>query len=761
MQRRQGYLEGGDLRITWCVGHLVELEDPAHYDERWKRWSFETLPMLPQTFALRARAGARDQWQVVRKLLREKDVDDVVNACDAGREGELIFRYVYQLAGCKHAVKRFWVSSMTDAAIKSAWANLRSGADFDTLGDAARCRSEADWLVGLNATRAMTCLARRGADAELLSIGRVQTPTLAMIVNRDLAIESFVVESFWQVKANFEVPRDEGDPAKWTGTWFKAADKAPAAKAKSEGGAGSDVPNAERLADEATAKAIAACALGKQGTVAAAGSRTKKEPPPLLHDLTSLQRRANQRYGFSADHTLNIAQALYEKHKLITYPRTDARYLTPDQVPELADVVRAVATLGPYSAAANTILAAPINPGKRVVDASEVGDHHALLPTTRRPQSGSLSADEKRIYDLVARRLLAALSADAIFQLTELLVLMDVDEGLPEGVSSPLHFRAKGRVCTQEGWRSIDPPLTKKKSLDLPKLAQGELATAVDCKAPEGKTRPPRPHNDASLLRSMETAGRNLQDSELKRAMRSAGLGTPATRANILKTLLTRKYIERKKRDILSTRRGRALIAAVPLDELKSAELTGRWEARLANVAEGKDNREAFIADVSAHVREIVSAIDAADPPPAELVAKEAGKQIGSCPVCEKPVRDRGMVWSCDTGRSCSFVIFKKVAKRPVSKRMVVQLLTEGKTAVLKGFKSRKGKAFDAALMLKEDGTVGFSFPPRENSGGYGGHTSGPVGQPCPKCNIGSLIRGKAAFGCNRWREGCDYRQPF
>jgi len=759
--RGEGCLRGDDLVITWCVGHLVELEEPAHYDEAWKRWRLDALPMLPERFELRARKGARDQWRVVRALLRDGRFDDVVNACDAGREGELIFRYAYDLAGSTLPVLRLWLSSLTDVAIRKGWSALRPGARLDALGDAARCRSEADWLVGLNATRALTCLARRAGPTEVLSIGRVQTPTLAMIVARDREIEAFVPETFWRVTGTFAVER-EGRP-EWSAGWFQ--DRGEAERKEDE-----DAPRAERLLDQTHAEAVAAAARGRPGTVEHAERKDVRQPPPLLYDLTALQRRANQRYGFDAARTLDLAQALYEKHKLISYPRTDARFLTPDQVPELPEIVEGVGKVPVYAPFAQAILKAPIQPGKRVVDASEVGDHHAIIPTGRVPSSQRLSAGEKRVFDLVARRFLAALSPDAVLAKTALVVAVDPgDAPLPEGITAPLCFRARGRAVIEEGWRAVDPPPRRKDTL-LPRVEAGETATAEEVEVVEGRTRPPRPHNDASLLKAMETAGKDLDDAQLKRAMRSAGLGTPATRAAILQTLKHRGYIERKGRELRATERGCAVIDALPVEELKSPELTGRWEARLSAVADGKEARAAFMADVAAYTGTVVEAIAAAEPPPVAVVQPEPSEVLGECPVCGKPVTEQRAVYTCVTGRACAFVVFKKMSGRTISARMVKALLRDGRTKAVKGFRSKKkGKAFSAGLLLREDGSVGFWFPDREGSERSSGSAppaspptpATPVGQPCPRCGQGHLIAGRTAWGCDRWREGCRFTLPF
>lgn len=746
--RRDGYLEGGGLAITWCFGHMAELREPAHYDPAWKRWSLASLPMIPEAFEVQVRSGARDQFQVLERLLRS--AEDVVNACDAGREGELIFRWVYELAGARAPVQRLWVSSLTDEAIRDGWKRLRPGRDYDRLGDAARSRSEADWLVGLNATRALTCRARDAGGGELLSVGRVQTPTLAMIVERDRAIEAFVPEAFWQVKVDFEadVP---GEARRFAATWFR-----PEVKEGRPGPEGDEVSHAERLPDAATAEAILAATLHRQGRVVTADRRRTTEKPPLLYDLTSLQRRANQRYGLSADRTLQIAQALYEKHKLITYPRTDARFLTPDQVAGLPDIVRGLLPIPPYAPHAQAVLAAPIQPGKRVVNADEVGDHHAILPTGRTPNARGLDADEKRIFDLVARRFLAALSPDALFDVSKLVVHVEPGGPLPEGVAAPLAYRASGRVCRQEGWRAVDPP-KKRKEVDLPPVEVDDAVDAVDGKAPEGATRPPSPHNDASLLKGMETAGKQLDDKELARAMRGSGLGTPATRAAILNVLVQRDYVVRKGKELRATPKGFALIDAVPIDALKSPELTGRWEGRLSDVADGKGARDAFMTDVRAWVREMVDALATAPLAAAAVRPRDDAKPLGDCPACGKPVRQRGPVYSCDSGRSCPFVVFQTMAKRKISARMVKQLLTDGRTDTVKGFKSRAGKAFEAGLQWSaEEQKVRFWFDDSDRPTATAPRPAGPrVGDACPQCSQGRIIMGRERMGCSRWREGC------
>ncbi len=765
--RRDGYLEGNGLRISWCFGHMAELAPPETYDETWRRWRLDTLPMLPEAFQVQVRDGAEQQMHVLRRLLSE--AEDVVNACDAGREGELIFRYVMQAAACDKPTQRLWISSLTDAAIRQGWANLKPGVQFDPLADAARCRSEADWIVGLNATRALTCSCPDPGG--VLSVGRVQTPTLAMIVARDREIEAFVPEAFWQVKLKLQVEHD-GTKHGWTGIWFS--------KRARDSKDGQSAPRSERIDDEAFAKSLLAAAEGQVGTLQLADRKKKRERPPLLYDLTALQRRANQRYGLSAQRTLAIAQELYEKHKLITYPRTDARFLTPDQVSTLPGVVQGLQPVPPYATVAADILQRGITANKRYVDASEVGDHHAIIPTGRTPAS-SLPVDHKRIFDLVARRFLAALCEDAWFDLSTLIVEVPCAQPLSDGTTEPQPYRAKGRVCTVQGWRVIDPPPSRKGDVDLPNLPAGSDVDVVNGKVHEGATRPPRHYTDGSLLKAMETAGRQLDDAALKRAMRNCGLGTPATRAAILQTLLDRKYIRRQKKDLLSLDRGRAVIDAVAVEALKSPELTGRWEGRLADVAERRADRAGFMRDVEAYAREICDTI-ADNPPPALANPEDHGKSLGDCPVCAKPVRPRGPVFACDTGRTCAFVVFKKMAKRTISARMVKQMLENGRSDVVKGFKSRKGNDFSAAITWNEaEQKVRFAFeddePRRGPPPGLGGSPAPPgaqqieqrgpastatvqPGDRCPRCEQGTIIRGKRALGCDRWREGCGFRAP-
>ncbi len=709
--RGQGVIGSGDTRITWCVGHLAELAEPATYDKAWKSWRMDTLPMLPDRFRLKARKGVRDQYTVVRGLMRE--AGEVVNACDAGREGELIFDNVYQLSGCKAPVLRLWISSMTDAAIRAGFASLRPGAEMEPLRDAARCRSESDWLVGLNATRAMTLRARDGGgQSPLLSLGRVQTPTLAMLVQREEAIEQFVPEPFWQVKVQFEVP-----DGPWEALWTEEL----------AGGKRND-----RLKDKAAAGAILARIQDQDGLVTRVTRKKTREKPPLLYDLTTLQKEANRRFRFSAKRTLELAQSLYEEHKVLSYPRTDARHIGADQVDGLPELLRSL-QFGPYEATADDVLGRwPVKLTRRVVDDSEVSDHHAIVPTGVDPRRGNLDRDHKRIFDLVARRFLAVFLPDAVFAVAH------VDTHIGEDL-----FAARGRTCLDPGWRSIDPPKSDKrkdKEVLLPPVEQDDTPSQRSAELHEGTTKPPRRYTEASLLGAMERAGEALDDAELKRAMKRNGLGTPATRAAIIETLLSRDYAERHKRQIRPTAQGRALITALPVDELRSPTLTGQWEARLVAMSEGAESRPEFMEAIRGFTATVVEALRTATVEGTTLQAAAPvadGEVLGACPLCGEEVRGARFGWNC-TG--CSLRVPDTVAKRTVSETMGRQLLNQRRTKVVKGFKSRKGKDFAAALALDDDGKVVFEFPKPEALG------------TCPACGKPVAHRGKI-FTCESGRD--------
>ncbi len=593
--RGDGVLTGNGYVITWAIGHLVGLEEPEGIDQRWARWSMSTLPMFPREWPLRVFEQTRPQFEVVRRALSAPDVAQVVCATDAGREGELIFRFIYEAARCRKPVRRLWISSLTDGAIRDGFAKLRDQREFDGLAAAALGRSRADWLVGMNLSRAYGL----ALDAQL-SVGRVQTPTLAMLVERELAIRNFTPEDYLEVVATFS-PRAG---AKYDGVWHR------------EG----KVEHPRRLPhDGVEAKAVVARAKTGQATIASVTSKQKRLPAPLLYDLTELQRQTNRLFGFSAQHTLEVAQALYEQHKLLSYPRTDSRHLSTEVAGTLGPIVQAIAA--PYAAnlAPGTGQRAL---GRRFVDDAQVSDHHAIIPTTTNAANRSLSVDERRVYDLVCRRLLQAWHDDFVWAATE--VVTDIAS---PGVVD--HFKSHGTAIEQPGWKVLDlgairAPSEKKPAAGeesepdgvLPAgLAQGQAQTVLEAKAVQKRTRPPPRLNDATLLTAMETAGKTLDERELSDAMKENGLGTPATRANIIETLLTRGYIVRDGKSLVVTEKGLGLIAVVDA-EVKSPAMTGGWEARLQRIAKGQGALPEFLTGIERYVESVIGRIRTTPPTP-------------------------------------------------------------------------------------------------------------------------------------------------
>jgi len=599
--RREGYLEGNGYRVTWAIGHLVALAQPAEIDPGWKRWSRATLPMLPQTFPLSVLASGRAQYRVVERLLHARDTQSVIAATDAGREGELIFRYIYERARCRKPWQRLWLSSMTEPAIRAAFAKLQPGRRYDGLASAARARSQADWLVGMNFSRAYTL-----TSGTLYSVGRVQTPTLAMVVARDQAIRDFVPEPYREVEASFETAR-----GRYKGTYYAAPPEG------LHDAAGRlrpfQVLRARLPADGVLARAIAERTRRGRARVAAVAREPRRTPPPLLYDLTELQRHAHRLFGYSAQRTLEIAQDLYEKHKLLSYPRTDSRHLSSEVARTLPNIVRAIA--GPYAALmADGSGERPL--GRRYVDDSKVGDHHALIPTasTARLPEGSPHA---RIYDLVCRRLLMAWHADLIESVTRVLT---------EVISTATDvFATSGTTIEVPGWTVLDLHRAAPADKLPPGIAQGDPARVLDVVVHDKQTRPPPAYTDATLLTAMETAGRTLDDKTLIDALRESGLGTPATRAATIETLLERGYLARNGKSLNSTPVGEALIAAAhPL--VKSPEMTGRWELRLRRMERGDEAFEPFMREISAYVREVVHLL--AQQPEAPRAPRPAGQRF-------------------------------------------------------------------------------------------------------------------------------------
>jgi DNA topoisomerase-3 len=610
--RGEGYLHGSGYVVTWAVGHLVSLAQPHEIRPEWRQWRRDLLPMLPAEWPLVVYEQTKDQFEVVRKILNSPRVGSVVCATDAGREGELIFRYIYEAAGCRKPFQRLWISSLTPDAIRKGFETLRDGREYDNLADAARGRSRADWLVGMNLSRAYTLVYK-----DELSVGRVQTPTLAMLVERELAIRAFVPEDYLEVVATFS-PRP-GET--YEGTWFSEI----------KGERQTRLP-----ADGEHAASIVERARAGEARIESIQAETQRMPPPLLYDLTELQRHSNRLFGFSAEKTLQLAQALYERHKLLSYPRTDSRHLSNDVAATLPAIVRAISA--PYA----ELLA----PGtgerplpRRFVDESKVTDHHAIIPTVTPSAKASLTPDERKLYDLVCRRLLAAWQPDHVSSTTTVITAV-ANPGVLD------RFHTSGTTVQQEGWKVLDLK-TKKDAEEKPLppgLETGQPQTVTDVKSVRKRTRPPKRFTDATLLTAMETAGKTLDEKELSDAMKECGLGTPATRAAIIEVLLKRGYVVRQGKALEATDKGIRLIEVVH-PEVKSPAMTGQWEACLRRIERGAAQLQPFLAGIEDFVREVVGRICStparmtpappvgaghARPAPAESVT-QAASEGGGC----------------------------------------------------------------------------------------------------------------------------------
>ena len=572
-QNGNGYLAGSDYIVTWALGHLVTLADPEKYNQKYKTWNLEDLPMIPDKMELVVIRETSKQFGVVRELMKRPDIDQMVIATDAGREGELVARWIIDKAGWRKPVKRLWISSQTDKAIRDGFNQLKPGKEYDSLYRAAQCRAEADWLIGLNVTRALTC--KYNAQ---LSAGRVQTPTLAMIVQRENEIKSFVPKDYWTIEAKVN-----GFTLLW--------------RDKNSGNT--------QLFDKARAEALVGKLTGQTGEVTDIKKEAKSEPHPLAYDLTELQRDANKRYGYSAKQTLSIMQSLYERHKVLTYPRTDSRHITTDIVPTLPDRLKSIA-VGPYAAAAQVLLRNKINTTNRLVDNNKVSDHHAIIPTEQPVKLFDLNAEERNIFDLVAKRFLAVLSP--VFQYEQTTVKVE---------AAGEQLFARGKVVKAMGWKAIYDDRSasqaegddEDKEQSLPELKKGDKLKFIAVKSINRKTKPPARYTEATLLSAMEHPGKFIEDEALREALdRTSGLGTPATRADIIEKLFNTFYLERKGKEIFPTAKGIQLVDLAP-EELRSAELTAKWEQQLYEISKGKANAGAFIGNIKTHASKLVSAV--------------------------------------------------------------------------------------------------------------------------------------------------------
>jgi DNA topoisomerase-3 len=714
--KKEGFFEGDDHVITWAVGHLVELAEPEDYDEALKKWRVKDLPIIPgkngiDEFKLRARSGdSEKQLKVIHRLARRDDVDGIINACDAGREGELIFAYTMDLSDVKKPVQRLWISSMTKKAIKDGFEALKPGESMKHLEDSARSRSEADWLVGMNATRAAT-IRGRSAFGGVVSIGRVQTPTLGILAAREQLIADFVPETYFLVQASFDTVDPSG--RRYVGMWFDHE------KAKSD-------PRSTWAGTKEEAEARVARVQGSRGRVASLEVKKRSVRPDLLFDLTSLQRDANRRFGYSARRTLGLAQSLYEQHKVLTYPRTNSRYLTTDMVPELQARAANFESVPIYADAAAFVKHLKELPLERIVNDEKVDDHHAIIPTEQVADLTKLKDDERRIYDLVVRRFLAAFHPIARHEDT--VVVTEV-----EGE----HFRTKGSVLVEPGWRAVfglgaDVPLEEGQEPDedekaqLPKLAEGEAVDAkLDDEQPQEKqTKPPARYTEGTLLSAMETAGKLVDDETAREMMKDRGLGTPATRASIIELLIGRQYIQREGRALRVTSKGMKLIEILEGHPLISPDMTGNWEKQLRDIEHGELTADEFMKGIVDFTEQTVVKITEIDKDKLKMQRAE----LGPCPRCAAAgtlnddgqpniIRENARAYGCTSWKSreeagCGFVIWRSIAGRQLMPDEAQELIEQRFTTnELHGFRSRAGKPFRARLKLDDQDKVVFDFP--------------------------------------------------
>ena len=660
--RQDGYLEGSGYIVSWCIGHLVELAPPGTYDEKYVKWNVADLPILPQRWQYLVSASTKKQFGILKKLMHRADVESIICATDAGREGELIFRLVYEQAGCKKPVSRLWLSSMEDNAIREGFANLKPSTEYDALYQAALCRERADWMVGINCSRLFSCLYGRS-----LAVGRVMTPTLAMAVQREAAIAAFTPEKFYTVSLAFE---------------------------------GDGTASSKRFSQKEDAETLLANCRKEVSTVVQKVERKEKnEKPPQLYDLTTLQRDANRLLGFTAQQTLNYAQSLYEK-KLITYPRTDSRFLTEDMAASLPGLVSAVA--GAFSVGE----AVPVH-AEQVINNSKVSDHHALLPTASMVQAdfSALPAGELSVLRLIAARLLCAMGEPHRCAETVLTTICAGEE-----------FTAKGKVVLDEGWKGIERKMLddlldkKKEPAALPDVQEQSECGISGAELKEGQTSPPKHFTEDTLLHSMETASADSMPEDAERQ----GIGTPATRAAIIEKLVAKGFLERKgdkkTKVLLPTDKGKALITVMP-EEIQSADMTADWETKLLRVERGEMEPETFMTEINDMISSLVNTTEAVKGASALM----KNKVIGICPNCGKSVVEREKGWFCEN-RECRFVLwkdnafFKRLGKR-LDAHVADKLLRDGRVR-LKDCKSAKGKTYNATVLLscEADGRSKFSL---------------------------------------------------
>ena len=727
--RKGDYFESDRYVLSSAVGHLLELAVPQDYEVKKGKWSFKHLPVIPPHFDLSPIEKGEQRLNLLLRLIKRKDVTGLINACDAGREGELIFRYIAQHAGSKKPIERLWLQSMTPQSIREGFASLRLDKALRPLADAAKSRSEADWLVGINGTRAMTAFNSKEGGFYLTTVGRVQTPTLAILVEREEQIRAFTAKDYWEIHARFAASAGE-----YAGRWFDA-------KFRKDDGA---ERKPERLWDAREAEAIAAACRGKTG-VATEESKPSTQLSPLLFDLTSLQREANGRFGFPARMTLSLAQALYERHKVLTYPRTDSRALPEDYLDTVKQALEVLGGTREFAPFARQILKQGwVRPNKRVFDSSKISDHFAIIPTVQAPKH--LSEPEQKLYDLVARRFLAVFYPAAEYLQTTRITHVAEHQ-----------FKTEGRVLQNAGWLAVYGRAGGDDNATLRAIRQEEKVRVLEVTAQAHQTKPPPRYSEATLLSAMEGAGKLVEDDELRAAMAAKGLGTPATRAAIIEGLIREEYIHREGRELVPTPKASSLLFALHMlgiVELASPELTGEWEHKLKLIELGKMTRDEFMKQIGDLVKKVVAVIKTGEIPDVVYATVPA-----PCPKCGSVVQENYRKFQC---QKCDFSLWKVTSGREWSPEEVAELITKRYVGPLSGFRSRQGRPFAAGVRLTEDLRAEFDFGPAEGS--VADETPDFAGQEplgaCPKCGA-RVYEHRVSYTCEKAlgpARSCDFR---
>lgn len=718
-QRKDGYWEGNGYQVTWTFGHLCELKEPHEYDSAYREWNLNMLPILPVKFGIKLKndKGVEKQFNTISTLF--ENAEEIINCGDAGQEGELIQRWVLAKSNCRKPMKRLWISSLTEDAIREGFKKLKDAKDYDSLYFAGYSRAAADWLLGMNATRLYTIKYGNG-NRQVLSVGRVQTPTLAMIVNRQVEINNFKSAVFFELKTKYRDVIFNAQLERFPG-------------------------NEKQKAEE-----LLALLINEEFEITSVETKKGKESPPRLFDLTSLQVECNKKFGFSADDTLKTIQNLYEK-KLVTYPRVDTTYLPDDIYPKIPEIMRQMVN---YSSLVSPLLKEPIRKSGKVFDNKKVTDHHAIIPTDVRAQG--LAGAEANVYDVIAKRFIAAFYKDC--EVSNTVVLGKVKE---------TEFKANGKQILDAGWRVVYNKETldedEKEDLQLlPEFVSGEKGKH-DAFLAEGKTSPPKAYTEATLLRAMETAGKQVEDEELRDLMKDNGIGRPSTRAAIIETLFRRNYIRRERKNIVPTITGMDLIQCINNELLKSAEMTGNWEFKLRQIEKGEYQADAFLQEMKQMVSDLVTQVKSESGKriaveSAETKVKEKSDQKAECPKCKSGTLLKGKTaFGCSNFKNgCDFKIPFELMGKKLSDAQINALAEKGKTPVIKGF-SMGGVKKDGILKL--DPSFNIEFEEKEAAAPKPKKEAAVL--VCPKCKTGSILKGNSAYGCSNWKSGCAMRLPF